>query len=326
MPTERHFRVTSFFDHNTPFLARNGSVTAFWGITEAALSYDGHTGWDYAMMPPDAVLAAADGTVVFSGNSDDGCATPARGVIIDHGNGYRTLYWHLHERHVATGEQVTTGQQIGVAGATGCAFGPHLHFQVQYLGRDVDPYGWCGEGQGPWAANPAGQESVWLWSDMIPPCGPPPPDVIVVDQHLPGFAASGNWEQLPYGYGGSALYAGTISMKTTRPPWEPRPLIGTPAVATWSPTLPHAGRYRVLAYIPHIVNGLDDSREARYRVHHYDGEDDVALNIETYANSWADLGTYYFGPQSTPLVSLSVLAGDGGRGVWVDAMVWEPVE
>lgn len=173
-PTDRPARITSFFDHNTPFLQTNGSTMSYWGLEDAALSYDGHTGWDYALRPPDPVLAAADGTVVFAGNSDDGCNSPSRSVIIDHGNGYRTLYWHLDSFGVETGQTVTRGTQIGVAGETGCAIGPHLHFQVQYLGRDIDPYGWCATTPDPWAASPAGQQSRWLWANMPNPCGPPP--------------------------------------------------------------------------------------------------------------------------------------------------------
>ncbi len=325
-PMEQPHRITSVFDHETPFLHRDGSTYSYWGYADAALPYDGHTGWDYAMKPPEPVLAAADGVVVFAGNSDDGCYTPARAVIVEHGNGYRTLYWHLSAVSVETGQHITNGTQLGIAGNTGCSFGPHLHFQVQYLGRDVDPYGWCGRHADPWEQNPTGQQSTWLWQDMMNPCGEPPADAVVVDAHLPGFASSGGWQQVEYGYGGSAHYLGSIHLKTMRPAWELRPLVATPAVATWQPDLPHAGRYRVLAYIPHVLNGLDDSQAVRYRIHHHDGEDEVLLNAEAYANSWADLGTYYFGPHDTPLVSLSVLAGDTGRGIWADAMVWQPVE
>ncbi|NTW04180.1 MAG: M23 family metallopeptidase, partial [Oscillochloris sp.] len=180
--------VTSFFDHDSPFLRQNGSLETYWGRqeTDIAFAYDGHTGWDYAMSPPDQVLAAADGTVIFAGNSDDGCATPARAVIIDHGNGYRTLYWHLAQVSIEAGQQVAAGSVVGIAGESGCANGAHLHFQVQYLGRDVDPYGWCGSIPDPWQQSPVGQLSVWLWADMPSPCGTPSPGVIVVDDDGPG--------------------------------------------------------------------------------------------------------------------------------------------
>lgn len=327
-PTERPFRVTSFFDHDTPFLRQNGSLTSFWGTTEVYLSYDGHTGWDYAMRPPDRVLAAAEGVVVFAGNSDDGCGLPARAVILDHGNGYRTLYWHLNSISVERGQTIARGAEVGIAGATGCAFGPHLHFQVQYLGRDVDPYGWCGENPDPWAANPVGQTSVWLWQDMINPCGEAPPGTIVVDNGEPGFERSGEWQQSGLGYGGDALYSSTRfgGHSSEQVPWQVRALVESPALAIWQAELPQAGRYRVLAYIPYILNGLDDSQELRYQVQHNAGETVVLVNAEETANAWADLGTYTFDPAQNPRVSLSTLAGDEARGLWADAVAWVPVE
>jgi murein DD-endopeptidase MepM/ murein hydrolase activator NlpD len=324
-PMERPYMVTSFFDHDTPFLQRNGSLLSFWGVEEAALSYDGHTGWDYAMMYADAVLAAAEGRVVFVGNSDDGCASPSYSIILEHGNGYRTLYWHLNTLDVETGQQVQQGALLGYAGETGCAFGPHLHFQVQYLGRDVDPYGWCGDSPDPWAANPLGQQSVWLWEDMLNPCGTPPPDAVVVDNSSPGFAIHGEWQRSQLGYGGGALFTATKWLNTERQPWEMRRLVEAPAVAVWKPDLPRAARYRVLAYIPYILNGLDDSRAIRYRVRHSEGETAVVVNAESTANAWADLGIYSFDPAQQPRVSLSTLAGDEARGLWADAVVWLPV-
>ncbi len=325
-PMTQPARVTSFFDHDTPFLQQNGSLRSFWGTTEAILPYDGHTGWDYAMKPPDPVLAAADGLVVFAGNSDDGCALPARAVIVDHANGYRTLYWHLDTLDVTTGQRVAQGEQLGTAGATGCAFGPHLHFQVQYLGRDIDPYGWCSTERDPWATNPAGQISTWLWADMLNPCKPPPSDIIVVDDTSPNFFTSGSWQQSSLGYGGNALYNTTSQNNRNRQPWQMRVLVDTPAVAIWQPTLPHAGRYRVLVYVPFIWTGIDDSRELRYRIVHSEAETEVIVNAETVANYWADLGTYTFDPAQKPRVSLSTLAGDDARGLWADAVAWVPVE
>lgn len=323
-PMEVRARITSFFDHDTPFLLQNGSLVSFWGIRETALSYDGHTGWDYGMRPPDRVLAAADGTVVFAGNSDDGCFTPARGVIIEHRNGYRTLYWHLDELLVETGQLITSGTPIGVAGATGCAFGPHLHFQVQYLGRDVDPYGWCGSMPDPWADGQAGQVSVWLWADMPSPCAPAPANMIVVDNTSPGFAQQGTWQPIEPGYNGSALFATTTASGDNSQPWQTRALT-TPSVAIWQATLPNAGQYRVLVYIPYVLNGLDDSNTLRYQVRHRDGEAEVIVDGETYANGWADLGVYPFDAAGNALVTISTLAGDNGRGVWADAVAWVPV-
>ncbi|MFV9504809.1 MAG: peptidoglycan DD-metalloendopeptidase family protein [Oscillochloridaceae bacterium umkhey_bin13] len=324
-PMERNFPVTSFFDHDTPFLQKNGSLLTYWGRaeTDMAFAYDGHTGWDFGMGPPDLILAAAPGEVIFAGNSDDGCATPARAVIIDHGNGYRTLYWHLHRVQVSTGEQVTAGTVLGVAGETGCAFGAHLHLQVQYLGRDVDPFGWCGAEPNPWAARSAGQISVWLWADMPSPCGPPPPGMIVVDDNDPGFLSMGEWQQSEFGYAGGARFVATSFAGSATRPYLAAAM-RPPVVALWRPELPAAGRYRIMAYVPFALNGLDESRELRYLVRHSGGETMVTINAERERNWWADLGTYDLDPGSA-LVSTSSLAGDDRRGIWADAIAFVPV-
>lgn len=327
-PMEQLPLLTSFFDHNTPFLQTNGALTTYWGHdeTDIAFAYDGHTGWDFAMKPPDKVLTAADGLVVFAGNFESGCGSAARTVMVDHGNGYRTIYLHLDSIAVELGQTITRGTEVGVAGATGCVTGPHLHFQVQFLGRDVDPFGWCGATPDPWANNPAGQASGWLWADMPPPCGAAPTGAIVADADIAGsgFRASEGWQRVSAGYGGGALYAATYRVATEDRPWVVRD-IGKPLVAVWQPTLPRAGRYRVIAYIPYAANGLTDSEDVRYQVHYAGGETEVAINGELIANNWADLGTYVFDPAQPPLVSISNLGGDSGRGVWADAVMWIPI-
>jgi hypothetical protein len=108
-------------------------------------------------------------------------------------------------------------------------------------------------------------------------------------------------------------------------PWRVRPL-DTPAVAAWFPTLRTGGRYKVLAYIPYYLNGLDDSQAVYYRVHHRYGDTEQEVNSERYANFWVDLGTYTFAPGERAMVVLSTLAGDSGRGMWADAVMWVPVE
>ncbi len=324
-PMTPTFPVTSFFDHDTPFLRQNGSLLTYWGRSETdlAFAYDGHTGWDYAMSPPDEVLAAAAGVVMFAGASDDGCATPAQAVILDHGNGYRTLYWHLASLSVAAGQTVSGGALLGIAGASGCAVGAHLHFQVQYLGRDVDPYGWCGTTPDPWAQNPAGQVSVWLWQDMPTPCGPPPDGVVVVDDGSPGFRSTGDWQIGAVGYGGGARFATDSFAGSAARPYLAASL-QPPIVALWQPTLPQAGRYRILVYMPYALNGLDESHELRYLIRHTGGESLAVVDAERNRNWWADLGTYELAPD-TALVSTSTLAGDDGRGIWVDAVAFVPV-
>ena len=60
-------------------------------------------------------------------------------MIIDHGNGYKTLYGHACELAVSTGEYVAQGQTIAYIGSTGFSTGPHLHFEIIENGQKVDP-------------------------------------------------------------------------------------------------------------------------------------------------------------------------------------------
>ena len=323
-PMTKPARITSFFDHDAPFLSRNGGIFSYWGRNETDLSYDGHDGWDYAAAPPDPALAAAAGTVVFAGNADDNCATTA--VVLDHGNGYRTLYWHLSSADVAIGQQVAAGETVGVIGASGCAFGAHLHLGVQYLGRNTDPYGYCGSAPDPWAINPAGSASRWLWRDRPSPCGPLPEGVILVDTDTTGFRKTGTWQQAALGYGGSALFARSLGAQPATMPTATVPVTLTvvaDATATYQPSLPAGGRYRVLAYVPYVLNGFDDAVGVTYRITHSSGVATVQADLQLHANEWLDLGSYQFDATSA-LVTLDNRADNADQSVWADAIMWVP--
>jgi hypothetical protein len=246
-------------------------------------------------------------------------------VILDHGNGYRTLYWHLARVDVAFGDRVAHGQPVGMVGESGCVTGPHLHFGVQFLGRNVDPYGWCSAEPDPWQQHPGGAASTWLWADRPSPCAPAPADSIVVDTDSPGFAKEGDsWQSVPVGYGGSALFVSSTIGAAGLQPWELRPL-DAPAVAVWRPKLPAAGRYRVLAYVPYALSGLEDATEVRYHVRYRGGEAEVAVDDASAANDWVDLGVYEFAPGDAASVSVSSMVEAQSHSVWADAVMWVPV-
>jgi len=98
-----------------------------------------HKGTDIANSAGPAVLAADSGTVVVAG-WPDGYGYGNR-VIIDHGNGYRTLYAHLSAIYVASGQTVRRGDAIGKMGSTGRSTGTHLHFEVIRSGTYLNPLG-----------------------------------------------------------------------------------------------------------------------------------------------------------------------------------------
>lgn len=89
-----------------------------------------HKGLDIANKAGPGVLAADSGTVVVAG-WPDGYGYGNR-VVIDHGNGYRTLYAHLQTIYVVSGQTVKRGDAIGKMGSTGRSTGTHLHFEVNF--------------------------------------------------------------------------------------------------------------------------------------------------------------------------------------------------
>jgi murein DD-endopeptidase MepM/ murein hydrolase activator NlpD len=94
-----------------------------------------HKGMDIAAAEGEPILAprggniSATGDYFFNGNT----------VIIDHGQGFVTMYCHLSDIVVEEGQAITLGEVIGAVGATGRVTGPHLHFGTYLNGTAVDP-------------------------------------------------------------------------------------------------------------------------------------------------------------------------------------------
>src|SRR5688572_19200841 len=95
----------------------------------------GHPGLDIAVASDSYIRAAGGGTVIDIG--DD--AVYGRFVVIDHGDGYSTLYGHASLHLVTLGQTVRERQVIALSGSTGRSTGPHLHFEVLVDGEYVDP-------------------------------------------------------------------------------------------------------------------------------------------------------------------------------------------
>lgn len=115
-----------------------GSSSFIWPTTGLVTQYPVwyHNALDIANNARPAILAADTGTVIFAGCIQYGYGCH---VIIDHGNGYETLYGHLSQIGVSPGQAVGKGEQIGVMGSTGYSTGTHLHFEVRSGGTTLNP-------------------------------------------------------------------------------------------------------------------------------------------------------------------------------------------
>lgn len=87
------------------------------------------------------ISASDSGTVTFAGNDNSGYGNY---VIIDHGNGYKTLYGHCSSLAVSAGQSVSKGDTVGYVGSTGNSTGPHLHFEIRYGDNRLDPMQFVG--------------------------------------------------------------------------------------------------------------------------------------------------------------------------------------
>jgi murein DD-endopeptidase MepM/ murein hydrolase activator NlpD len=94
-----------------------------------------HKGMDMSASSGQAIVAPRSGTVAATGNYFFNGNT----VLVDHGQGFITMYCHLSEIGVEEGQRVVTGDRLGAVGATGRVTGPHLHFGTYLNGTAVDP-------------------------------------------------------------------------------------------------------------------------------------------------------------------------------------------
>jgi len=96
-----------------------------------------HLGVDIAGKEGEPVYAADNGVVVYAGWNNWGYGNV---VVINHGNGWQTLYAHLSSYNVACGQSLNQANLIGAIGNTGNSSGAHLHFEMMYNGGKVNPW------------------------------------------------------------------------------------------------------------------------------------------------------------------------------------------
>ncbi len=105
-------------------------------ISDTFISDRNHKGLDIAADQGKSIFAAEEGMVVSAGWNSGGYGNV---VMIDHMNGYQTVYAHMLYVEAVEGQWVTKGQLIGYIGSTGDSTGPHCHFEVRYEGVCYDP-------------------------------------------------------------------------------------------------------------------------------------------------------------------------------------------
>lgn len=98
---------------------------------------EGHPGIDLSTPEGVPVYAADSGLVIFAGWTGD--LGYGNAILIDHGNGFQTLYGHLSQVSTVCGAAVEKGKLIGLSGDTGNSTGPHLHFEVRVPGGYLNP-------------------------------------------------------------------------------------------------------------------------------------------------------------------------------------------
>lgn len=106
-----------------------------WRYTNGVYS-ERHSGIDMACSLGTPIVAPQNGRVLFA----DYLQLTGYTVVIAHGGGVKSMYYHMDSLDVAAGDSVTTGQKIGEVGTTGYSTGPHLHFEVKIGSQSVDPF------------------------------------------------------------------------------------------------------------------------------------------------------------------------------------------
>lgn len=94
-----------------------------------------HSGADYAIPASTPLAAAADGTVLIA----EDLFFAGKAVFLDHGDGLISMYFHLADVKVTSGQAVKKGDTIGLVGSTGRVTGPHLHLGMRWHGARIDP-------------------------------------------------------------------------------------------------------------------------------------------------------------------------------------------
>jgi len=159
--------IQQYIDHDTGPKAAD--------FTCGSLSYDGHDGTDLALPTRAAMQAGVDVLAAQAGTVKglrDGVADFApklagkecgNGVLLDHGDGWETQYYHLKQGSISVrlGEVLAQGDVLGQVGQSGMADFPHLHLALRHNGVTVDPFA-------PDPLATCGPQTASLWQETLP--------------------------------------------------------------------------------------------------------------------------------------------------------------
>ena len=112
----------------------SGIISSRFG-SRSSIRSSAHTGLDIAASTGTPIIAAASGTVTFSGRK----GSYGYLIVITHSNGVQTYYGHCSKLYVSAGTKVSQGQTIAAVGSTGNSTGPHLHFEIRVNGIAYNP-------------------------------------------------------------------------------------------------------------------------------------------------------------------------------------------
>jgi murein DD-endopeptidase MepM/ murein hydrolase activator NlpD len=125
--------------YNEPFvLPVSGRLTTEFGETRYvndAPTSSRHSGLDIAAPTGTPIVATNNGRVTLSMD----LILTGNTIVIDHGQGLFSVYYHMHELFVEEGQLVERGETIGTVGSTGFSTGPHLHFTMSYYRHNLEP-------------------------------------------------------------------------------------------------------------------------------------------------------------------------------------------
>ena len=127
--------------------AVQGTGTYVWPVTGRCVTnfyWYGHPGLDVALPIGSPTVASDRGTVTWASWASGPYFDYGNLIVINHGNGYETLYAHLSSINVYAGQVVEQGQYIGATGNTGRSSGPHIHFEIRYNDFRDNPLNYLG--------------------------------------------------------------------------------------------------------------------------------------------------------------------------------------